>query len=592
LYGQTPVFKSSTRLVTVNAVVQGKDGSPLTGLTKSNFQLLDNGEPQQIVVFSEASTAAKPAAVAKPDDQQPLPDVFSNRVPPTVTARSNVTVVLLDALNTDIEDQSFARDQVIRYLRQIQPGDHIGLYALGSGLTVLHDFTTDSSDLLAAVEKYGNKALSSTPGQSTPGTVVNTAPTGAPGGATMSSMTNSQNSAASDPLNLKGLFSLQASTAERDYLLQNRIVETLDALTFIAEHLAVFPGRKSLVWVSGGFPLSVEFGGPQSFSAENHDRYINTDAFKRCMRIVNAANIAIYPVDAHGVSITGNYAGAATARPDNSTIDIAGVDQQQTMRLLASRTGGKAFINRNDLSHAIGEAVGDSAVSYTLGFYPTHQNSDGSYHKITLKLAAPHDDLRYREGYFDVTKPSQDQNARLADLTVAAASPIDANGISLTAQVLPGVASGKPAGASALQVTVQINPRTITLTNKDGLTVGLLDILFVQHDKVGRSVNVVNNSIDLKAGSDELAKIRRFGILFNKDLERAKGAESLRVIVRDVESGTTGSLTVPFSELKSAKDADARRLALPPTFVAQVLAQRLLDDLRPVPPETLRNSNF
>jgi hypothetical protein len=39
-------------------------------------------------------------------------------------------------------------------------------------------------------------------------------------------------------------------------------------------------------------------------------------------------------------------------------------------------------------------------------------------------------------------------------------SPIDANGISLTAQVLPGVAAGKPAGANALQVTVQINPRT------------------------------------------------------------------------------------------------------------------------------------
>ena len=71
------------------------------------------------------------AAQSKTDEQ--MPDVFSNRVPPSVKALSNVTVILLDALNTDIQDQSFARDQVIRFLRQIQPGDHIGIYAAGLG---------------------------------------------------------------------------------------------------------------------------------------------------------------------------------------------------------------------------------------------------------------------------------------------------------------------------------------------------------------------------------------------------------------------------------------------------------------------------
>jgi hypothetical protein len=43
---------------------------------------------------------------------------------------------LLDALNTDIQDHSFARDLVIRHLKQIQPGDHIGRYAFGAGLRV------------------------------------------------------------------------------------------------------------------------------------------------------------------------------------------------------------------------------------------------------------------------------------------------------------------------------------------------------------------------------------------------------------------------------------------------------------------------
>ena len=543
---QGPTFSSSSRLVIVNAVVLGKNNTPITGLTKDDFQLFDNGQPQHIALFSEPVTSAKPSATPNTAAAELPPNVFSNRIPPAVKAQPNATVILLDALNTDIQDQSFARDQVVRFLRQIQPGDHIGIYALGTGLRVIHDFTTDSSDLLAALNKYGVKTLSSSPGETGATTVVTPTPSGLP-----NSSNNAQNPA-SDPINLKGLFSLQGSTAEQDFFLKNRIDSTLKALTFIAEHLAVFPGRKSLIWVSGGFPLSVGYGGPDGFSAENKDRSIHADAFRRAMQIVNSANIAIYPVDAHGVLMSGNYAGAATARPNNSTIDITAADQQQTMRTLASDTGGKAFINRNDLDHAITEAIADSEVSYTIGFYPDQQKFDGAYHKLTLKLDRPHSDLRYRAGYLDLAKPSHDQKARQADLAVTAASPVDANGIGLEAQVLPGRASGKPAGKDSLQITVQINPKTLTLTPKDGLTMGQLDVLFLQRDEVGKTVDVFNNSIDLKLGTAEMAKIRRFGILFNKDLVRARTAESLRIIVRDVDSGASGSITVPLAQLVPA----------------------------------------
>ena len=205
-----------------------------------------------------------------------------------------------------------------------------------------------------------------------------------------------------------------------------------------------------------------------------------------------------------------------TTRPNQKTIDISGADQQQTMRILASRTGGKAFINRNDLDHAIGEAIADSEVSYTIGFYPSDQKKDGSYHKLTLKLDVPHENLRYRDGYLDLPNPPQDQKARSVDLTVAAFSPVDANAIALTAQALPGMAAGKPANLSRCKSPYKSIRRAVTLLPKDGLTVGQLDVLFVQHDKAGRSSDVLNNSIDLKLGTAELAKIRRFGILFNK----------------------------------------------------------------------------
>jgi hypothetical protein len=60
-------------------------------------------------------------------------------------------------LNTNWTDQVFAKAQLIRYLRTLQPADHIGLYTLGAALRVLHDYPADSSVLLNRLEKLKGK---------------------------------------------------------------------------------------------------------------------------------------------------------------------------------------------------------------------------------------------------------------------------------------------------------------------------------------------------------------------------------------------------------------------------------------------------
>jgi len=63
-------------------------------------------------------------------------------------------VILLDALNTQVADQTLARKQVIRVLRGIQPQEYVALYWLGNGLHILHDFTTDGSILQQVLAGY------------------------------------------------------------------------------------------------------------------------------------------------------------------------------------------------------------------------------------------------------------------------------------------------------------------------------------------------------------------------------------------------------------------------------------------------------
>jgi hypothetical protein len=70
------------------------------------------------------------------------------------------------------------------------------------------------------------------------------------------------------------------------------------------------------------------------------------------------------------------------ARPRAAPAAPVGVKNHQTMEELASRTGGRAYYNTNDLAKAINEAVDDSRVTYTLGFYPIAEKFDGKFHGI------------------------------------------------------------------------------------------------------------------------------------------------------------------------------------------------------------------
>jgi hypothetical protein len=96
---EAPTFRTSTRLVQVDVVVKSKD-APIGGLTKDDFQLLDNGKAHQIAVFSvREANVARPAPV-------PLPKgVVSNRPNYSGPEPVAATVVLMDQQNTHPEYQ-------------------------------------------------------------------------------------------------------------------------------------------------------------------------------------------------------------------------------------------------------------------------------------------------------------------------------------------------------------------------------------------------------------------------------------------------------------------------------------------------------
>jgi VWFA-related protein len=410
------VLRSETRLVQLNVVVQNGKGHLVEDLKKEDFTLLDNGKPQDIALFS--SEPATPSAsstgtrTGTSDTKSDLaPNEFGNRLYHAEQAPGNVTVLLFDALNTSFSDQAYARTQILGFLRQLQSQDHVAIYLLTTRLMVVNEFTQDSNSLLQAVERFqASPSLLQTDASQSHFTASDSGIPNFKGAQRLANMMNDMNSNLGDLADAK------------------RVEITAHAIEAIANHVTSIPGRKSLVWVSGSFPLSISLRSNDNSPVDSQSQNF-MPALERVARALNQSNLAIYPVDARGL-ISNTEFDTSNAHPyssENPAVSIgAGQDEQLTMKLLAERTGGHAFSNTNDIKGAIRRTLADSQFTYVVGYYPDHGKWNGAYHTLLLRVKKSGAVLRYRKGYFALADPPDTLSETQDALQAATWSPVDA----------------------------------------------------------------------------------------------------------------------------------------------------------------------
>jgi VWFA-related protein len=532
----TPVIQSTTRLVQISVVARDKDGRPAEGLQANDFRISADGSPQKIAFFSVESTGK----VAAPNPPLP-PHTFTNLLEARGDRSNSITVVLLDLVNTRLADRLYARQQLVKYLGDIQPQDRIGVYVFNGRLRVLHDYTADMSELQQKIAIAKDK-------------LVNVSRTEEPGALTNSDVIFSQ------MMNGAG-----GGQQERAFFMRNRVLGTLDVLKFIADHLAQVPGRKNLLWMSGGFPLTFGYENSSIFS-ENFAGDMDAT-----IQALSDANVAVYPIDARGLvsppafeagrrapsaalnsNPINNSAGRVNSRPPapgnvSSTGKLSAI--HENMDDLAHRTGGRAYYNTNDLARAIHDAVSDSTLTYNLAFYPENEKNNREFHKIKVEVDRPHMNLLYRSGYLDLPQSAPDDKMRLVQLRDALWSPLEATELGLTVQ-----AKLEPAGSSGsvtpmLDVTLNIRPDGIATKLEGDRHTGRLDVLMVQFDSHGNQLDGPMDTIDLKMLDDTYRRFMLAGVPVSKKLPLSPGAASLRVVVRDAGSGMIGSITVPLADI-------------------------------------------
>ncbi len=528
---QVPVTRVTTRLVQVNVVVQDKKSQPISDLTQDDFEVTEQGKPQKIAVFSVESNQK---AIGR---AEVLPANTYSNMPLRAGASQNLTVILFDTLNTPFTDQVNARKEVLRFLQQIESQDRVAIYGLANSLSVIHDFTGNAEVLARALARYRTR-LSPDQASSVPKAEDNT-----------SLAVDAQEAAIIAAMDA---FLNQTNQLTADYYIERRTAITLQALADISNHLASLPGRKVLVWVSAGFPFHY---GSDTFQVNqaNVGSKNSAEILARAERAITDANVAVYPVDARlfmsvaTVNPISSAEAVTTGRQLSRGIQVTGtqamdevLSSHNTMQELADKTGGRAIYNSSDVQGAIRRALDDSRVAYTLGYYPAQTKFDGKFRQIKVSVKRSGAQLMYRRGYYALPDDPLDEAHRQSAINAAARSLLDLSAVAFSVEM------SRPAeGGSTRQFALDIDTNTVAIDQEQDVWLGGLDAVFVQLDRNGNVLTSAGRTVPIRLTSSQHDQLLKDGLVLNAPIDINPRSERIRVVLRNVKTGTIGTVTIP-----------------------------------------------
>jgi VWFA-related protein len=552
---QDEVVRVTTNLVQVDAVVTDKDGKQVDDLRPEDFEILEDGRPQRITNLSYISTVkAQSAAVSTAKatkSEAPVPPPLLNRD----TVRRTI-VFAVDDIGLSVESMQIVKRALRRFVdQQMQPGDLVAVVRTGGGSGALQRLSSDQRQLDASIDTLRWQC---------------------------------RNRVGTTPLRPSECDGHGAS-----------LEDTVRALIYIVRGLKTLPGRKTMVFFTGSFPIfkvTSSLARDQVVTARMNvdqieaklDQMTRDDLVRNysgLMSLVlqlidesNEASAVIYSVDARGLVAT-----SPTAADDDRTAQVIGdpvkdilfgnsIDERQSqvwqtqtgLLYLAHQTSGFTVLNNNDLGQGVDRIISDLQGYYLIGYRPadaTFARNDGKvpYHKLSLRVLRPGLRVRSRHGFYGAqTDGRMDTSALTREQRMVAAleSPFAANDVHLR---LTPLFLNLPKG-SFVRTLIHVDARDLTFADQpDGWHQANIDVLVSTYGENGLVADYLARSETIRARGRTFANLMRRGLDYNLLVPIKKpGPYQVRTAVRDTATNRIGSAY----QFLEAPDLKKERLAL------------------------------
>ncbi len=486
------------RLLTVDVVAVDSHGQPVNDLTADDFQVTDANKAEKMVFFRHRDATLWQVPKLAPNE-------FSNRDGSAIT---HATVILFDLMNESFSTRGTAADQINKCLENLESADDVYLYLL----------TVEG-------RLFGVHGL--------PGAEEHPEPDAAPWNKKIK------------PLMDRALRDvLRTRPVEVDVAI--RVQLTFAALDAMGAQLSRIPGRKNVVWVTDGVPITL--GAARSDTGEAVDF---TPELRRLSESLTRSGIALYPVrqlmigtpdriggTSGGFGATGGLdesGGAGSPGSGRSQVSAAtenvgaGTQSLNTLNTLAELTGGRPSMGK-DTCAALKQARSDNRVGYQIGYYPQESNWDGKFHKLRVTSKRKGVRIQAKAGYFAwVDDPGAGSEQAIHSVST---TEFDAAEIGLRGSL------------EATKLTARIDARDIALAQEGDHYAGQLRLGIIGYQADGRPQSSKTIPLDLHYSAEERDKALKEGITFSRDLPTA-GLIKIRLIVYDRGSSAIGSLTIP-----------------------------------------------
>jgi VWFA-related protein len=498
-------------VVNVIAYVTTKKGDNVSGLTKEDFRLYQDGEERPITNFQGYSKelirsyyddATLQALEAPPDQQADEADKLPDIQPVWM-------MVFIDNDNLRPLDRNRVISQTRAFIREnLRPPVQMMVVDTARRLRVVQEFTSDSDQIASALKSLKMHTGGRTSRDSSRNEFYDELDRAKEG------QRSSQRESFGRARGLAYGF------AEEE---QNELQFTLGALREAVTMMSGLPGKKMILYVSNGLPMtpgidlfyamSNTYNDPSLLTEAN--RYNQSRAFSSLTKNANAQGVTFYTIAAGGLENVTMSSAQYHGQRDTLAATVGHSNYLDSLRFMADETGGVAIFNTNDVSTRIGRIEQDFYDYYSIG-YPLQASGADKVHRIKLEIPGhPEYQIRYRRRMVEKSLESRVQDSVVTGLMV----PLGENPLQVT------VNTDRAAPASSQRWTVPVRLtfpiRNVALIPYEDEYVGRVAMFLAARDNDGKQSDLIRQEHEVRIAADDLetAQKRDFTIKANLLME-------------------------------------------------------------------------